>query len=53
MQVMKDKTGELLSELESELSPDSFADAMERGQARELEHVAGMNWRGHSGLVLN
>jgi hypothetical protein len=31
---------ELLAELESELSPEVLAAAMERGQSRELEEVA-------------
>ena len=53
MRVTKDKTQELLSELESELSPDSFAEAMERARRANWNMSRGIYWRGHSGLVLN
>jgi len=36
-QVMKDRAQDLLTRLESELPPEAFAEAMERGRARDLE----------------
>lgn len=38
--VTRDRAQELLSELESTLSPEVFATARARGQVRELEEVA-------------